>query len=129
MDKPTIILDGRLFSDFEGFVTVVNDGFAGKVDWTWNGNLDAFDDLLWQVEGEHRIVWSHAELSCERLGYEAMVEWLTGNLQRCHPDNATSVAERLRRARIGEGPTLFEWLVEIIRSYPQFELMLEGVPA
>ena len=33
MDKTTITINGSLFTDFEGFVAAVNDGFFGEVDW------------------------------------------------------------------------------------------------
>jgi hypothetical protein len=115
MEDKTIILDGQHFTDFEGFVAEVMEAFSGKVDWLWNGNLDTFETLLDEVEGKYCLVWNRADLSRHCLGHQAMVRWLANNIQRCHPDNIMAVAERLRLTRLGQGPTLFDWLVEIIR--------------
>ena len=54
-----------------------------------------------------------------------MVNWLANNIKYCHPSNVPDEAERLLRARLGEGQTLFEWLVEIIQSHKAVELVLE----
>jgi hypothetical protein len=55
-----------------------------------------------------------------------MAEWLAGNLLRCHPDNRLSVQTRLDRAKQNAGPTLFDWLVEIIHENHEFvQLTLE----
>src|SRR5262249_17967127 len=125
----TITIDGRRFTDFEGFVAEAKEAFSGKVDWLWNGNLDAFDTLLDEVEGRYGLVWPRADLSRHCLGHQSMIRWRAGSIQRCHPDNIMAVAERLRLARLGQGPTLFDWLVEIIRGHGQVELFLGDGPA
>jgi hypothetical protein len=52
------------------------------------------------------------------------VRQLEKRLTQCHPDNREIVQADLERARRGEGPTVFDWLVEIIRdnSHVRFEL-------
>jgi hypothetical protein len=37
--------------------------------------------------------------------------------QLCHPSNRSNVQDRIRNARQGEGPTLFDEIVEIIRDH------------
>jgi hypothetical protein len=35
----------------------------------------------------------------------------------CHPSNRPGIEDRIRRARRGQGPTLFDEIVEIIREH------------
>lgn len=44
-------------------------------------------------------------------------EKLEHMLERCHPANRESVRQRLAAARDGTGPTLFDWIVEIIKIH------------
>ena len=43
-------------------------------------------------------------------------------LTSCHPSNRREVRRELRAARRGEGPTLFDLLVEIIEPHSRLEL-------
>lgn len=52
-----------------------------------------------------------------RLGYEETVRQLRNRLARCHPQNIPIVESQLLDARRGEGPTVFDWLIEIIREH------------
>jgi hypothetical protein len=56
-------------------------------------------------------------VSQRRLGYDETVRQLELRLQRCHPSNRKSVAEELAQAQAHTGPTVFDWLVEIIRIH------------
>jgi hypothetical protein len=123
--KPAYVIDGSEFSDFAGFIEECNRGFIRRFGGEWNGNLDAFNDYLWWSEGNYLLVWKHSAKSRTELGHAAIASWLEGNSRRCHPSNVPSVLERLDRAGRGEGPTLFDWLVEIIREEPKVELRLE----
>jgi hypothetical protein len=51
------------------------------------------------------------------LGYDETVRQLELTLQRCHPSNRESVAGELARAQARTGPTVFDWLIEIIRVH------------
>lgn len=125
MEKLKITIDGRQFTDLEGLARHAAPALAEHSNIWWNGGLDSLDDILNHIAGELRIVWQHSDLSRHCLGHWAMVNWLADNLKYCHPTNVHSLAERLRQARLCEGPTLFEWLVEIIRSHEPVELVLE----
>ncbi len=116
MDKPVFTIDGAQFVDFAGFVDEFNRAFVQQFNEMWNGNLDAFNDYLDWLSGDYTLIWNHAEESRRNLGHSQMVDWLVGNIKTCHPDNIMAVAERIREARMGKGPTLFDWLVEIIRE-------------
>jgi hypothetical protein len=62
------------------------------------------------------IRWLNSSKSQKDLGYESMVSWLSRNLETCHPSNRLTVQARLEDAINGHGPTLFEWIVQIIRD-------------
>lgn len=135
-EKPVYVIDGENFSDFEGFIEECNRGFIRETSGggECGGNLDAFNDYLWQAlsTGRRRtgyvIVWRNAGKSRRELGHRALVRWLAESLRECHPagDAYSDFLARLRAARRRTGPTLFDWLTEIItRRAPDAELRLE----
>ena len=87
----------------------------------WGRNLDAFNDILRGGFGTpadgFTLKWRRAELSKEKLSYVETCGYLEVKLQRCHPSNRQSVRAELTSARAGEGPTLFDWIIEIIRDH------------
>ena len=103
------------------------EGFFGEVsrvlipEATWGHNLDAFNDILrggfGTPEDGFTIRWKNHALSRERLGYPETVRQLEIRLQHCHSSNRAHVARQLDQARAGNGPTVFDWLVEIIRDH------------
>lgn len=117
-DLPVLVIDGANFSDFDGFAREFSRLLS---DYTWRGNLDAFNDLLrggfGTPENGWVLKWLNSELSRAALGYEATARRLEGLLLTCHPSNRSSIEARLRRARRSEGPTLFDEIFEIIRAH------------
>ncbi len=115
---PIISIDGANFDDFEGFVREFNTHLS---DYTWTGNLDAFNDILrggfGTPDGGFVFEWLHSDESRSALGWSATIRWLKESLRVCHPTNRLSVRKRLMLARIHRGSTLFDWLVEIIRVH------------
>lgn len=111
-------IDGRNFDSLEGFYDAVGKSLGTS---PWGRNIDAFNDILRGCFGipERGFVlrWANSEISRVALGYEATVRYLERKLQRCHRDNVAYVAEELEAARRGEGQTLFEILLEIIRDH------------
>lgn len=115
---PVLVIDGAHFSDLDGFTRE----FSGLLDnHTWQGNLDAFNDILrggfGTPENGWVLRWLNSELSRSALGYEATIKRLEGLLLTCHPSNRSNIERRIRRARRGQGPTLFDEIVEIIREH------------
>lgn len=112
----TYEIDGQDFATLEEFYDevsrVVIPGAA------WGRNLDAFNDILRGGFGTpdegFTLRWKNHGISRQRLGCPETVRQLEKRLERCHPANRKKVSEDLGRARAGEGPTVFEWLVEII---------------
>jgi hypothetical protein len=96
---------------------------------SWDRRLSAFGDVLRggfdTSNGGFILVWRSSELSRERLGYPETVRQLEARLQRCHPSNRSIFEGELAEARHGRGPTVFDWLVRIIRRNPEIELRLE----
>lgn len=95
----------------------------------WNGNLDALNDVLRGGFGTPDegfvLIWQHAGLSRQRLGYCETLRWLEERVDHCHPSNLAHFHERIAAARRQEGETLFDMLVEIVRDHEDIELRLD----
>ena len=126
MDQTILEIDSRNFDDFAGFIQEFNRGFVSHLGGTWNGNLDAFHDFLSWPEDRCVLRWLNSAKSRDELGHAAMADWLDENLKRCHSSNRNSVQKRLDDAKTRSGPTLFDWLVEIIEENKDYvELQLD----
>jgi RNAse (barnase) inhibitor barstar len=117
--KPTYEIDGTRFSTLEEFYDEISRVLIPGAE--WGHNLDAFNDILrggfGTPEGGFVLRWLNSDVSRERLGYIETVRQLERRLQRCHPSNRASVARDLERAMRGEGPTVFDWLIEILHVH------------
>lgn len=117
-DLPVLVIDGANFTDFDGFAAEFS-RLLGN--YTWRGNLDAFNDVLRGGFGtpEHGWVlrWLNSETSRVALGYAETIRRLEGLLHTCHPSQRSIVQARIGRAHRGEGPTLFDEIVDIIRIH------------
>jgi hypothetical protein len=117
-DLPVLTIDGARFSDFDGFT-----GEFSRLlrDYTWQGNLDAFDDMLGggfgTPDGIWILRWFNSRLSRSALGYEATVRRREQLLLTCHPSNRSTIQAEIVNAKRGEGPTLFDEIVGIIRGH------------
>jgi RNAse (barnase) inhibitor barstar len=115
----TYEIDGNDFSTLEEFYDEVSRVLIP--DAQWGRNLDAFNDILrggfGTPESGFRLRWKNHAASRERLGYDETVRQLELRLQRCHPSNREMVRAELERARSAQGPTVFDWLVEIIEIH------------
>lgn len=87
----------------------------------WGRNLDAFNDILrggfGTPESGFRIRWINSADAKRHLGYNETVRQLEIRLRECHPTNRETVRAKLEAAKVGRGPTVFDWLVEIIRLH------------
>lgn len=119
MAPKEFVLDGSRFSTLEGFFNEVDRVLCSGAD--WGHNLDAFNDILrggFGTPGEGFVLrWSQSETSRKSLGYPETVRQLKLRLKRCHPSNRRYVARELALAKSREGPTVFDWLVEIIKVH------------
>ena len=117
--KPVVEIDGANFDSFQGLTAE----FSWKVTpgHRWNGNLDAFNDILrggfGTPEEPFILRWKNSERSRQMLGHAETARWLERKLGDCHPSNVPQFQHRLEEARAGRGETLFDTLVEIIRDH------------
>lgn len=86
-------------------------------------NLDALDDALsggmgQPEDGGCTFVWEDSAACRSALGYDATVLALEERLRLCHASNRARVRAGLERARAGQGPTVFDWLLEAFESCP-----------
>jgi hypothetical protein len=119
-DNQVYEIDGARFSTLEEFFAE----FCRVATPQWDPaftNLDGFNDVLrggfGTPEEGFTIRWKNHEISSQRLGYPETVRQLELRLARCHRANRTRVSQDLEQARAKEGPTVFEWLTEIIRAH------------
>ncbi|MEV6840507.1 barstar family protein [Streptomyces sp. NPDC051133] len=113
------VLDGSRVGTLEDFWQVVGQsigcgGYFGR-------NLDAFADCLrggfgTPADGDFVIEWHDHEASRQNLGHPETARQLEMWLAHCHPTNKTRMAARLAEARAGRGPTVFDWLVEMMEE-------------
>jgi RNAse (barnase) inhibitor barstar len=117
--KPTYVIDGTRFSTLEEFYDEVSRVLIPGH--SWGENLDAFNDILrggfdTPPEG-FVLLWQNSDLSRQRLGYPETVRQLRLRLERCHPTARQLVRKKLRDAETNTGPTVFDWLVEILQVH------------
>jgi RNAse (barnase) inhibitor barstar len=112
-------LDGSRFRTLQEFFDEISAVLIPGSE--WGRNLDAFNDILrggfGTPDGGFTIRWRNSALSKECLGYLETVKQLESRLERCHPSNRNVLSRELADARAGRGPTVFDWLVAIVRSH------------
>ena len=117
--KSVYEIDGCDFATLEEFFDAVSRVLIPGAE--RGHNLDAFNDILRGGFGTPKdgfvLRWKNSTVSRERLGYPETVRQLEGRLTRCHPSCRQRVAEDLERARQHAGPTVFDWLVEVIEVH------------
>jgi len=112
-------IDGAKFSTLEEFYDEISRVLILGAN--WGHNLDAFNDILRGGFGTPEegfvLCWKNSQLSRERLGYPETVRQLSSRLTKCHRSNRTMVAGELEEAKRENGPTVFDWLLEIIAKH------------
>src|SRR5688572_16354629 len=128
MSAPTYTIDGATFATLQGFFDCVERELIPGASF-FGRNLDALNDVLGGGLGDlpeaFTLVWVNVERSRVALGYPETVAALEAKLIHCHPSNRELVASELSAARRGEGPTVFDWLVEAVRRQPGITLVLQ----
>ena len=113
-------IDGTGFSTLEEFFAEFGHVVIPQSD-PVSDNLDAFDDVLSGGFGTpdegFTLRWKNHAVSRPRLGYPETVRQLELRLAPCHPTNRARVSLDLKEAQAHRGPTVFEWLTEIIRDH------------
>ncbi|MFJ7075465.1 barstar family protein [Streptomyces sp. NPDC098781] len=122
------VLDGGRIRTLEDFWLVIGEAINGPGGY-FGRNLDALNDCLRGGFGtpendDFTVEWHDHAASRRALGHAETARQLEIRLGRCHPANRPSVAERLAAARAGEGPTVFDWLVEVFEDQVPGALVL-----
>ena len=119
MEKPVLAVDGANFDTLDAFYDEVERSLIPGS--PWGRNPDAFNDILrggfGTPEGGFVLRWVNSARSRACLGFPETVRYLEAKVRRCHPSNVPSVEADLDAARRGEGETLFDILVGIIRVH------------
>ena len=114
-------IDGTRFSNLEEFFAEFSRVVIPEKSPPLSRSLDAFNDVLRGGFGTPNegftIRWMHHDVSKQRLGYAETARQLELRLARCHPTNRNEVAYQLAEAQATQGPTVFDWIVEIIRDH------------
>lgn len=117
-ELPVLVLDGSRFGDLDGFARELSTLLSG---YTWRGNLDALNDVLrggyGTPDGGWVLRWVGSETSRTALGHPETARRLERLLPAVDPSNRAAFTARLDAARRGEGPTLFDEIVAIIREH------------
>jgi len=117
-DLPVLVVDGSRFDDLDGFAREFSRLLSG---YTWRGNLDALNDVLrggfGTPDGGWVLRWVGSETSRAALGYPETARRLERLLPGVDPSNRAAFTARLDAARRGEGPTLFDEIVAIVREH------------
>jgi RNAse (barnase) inhibitor barstar len=112
-------IDGRRCKTLEDFYEEVTRVLIPGSN--WGKNLDAFNDILYGWQGLPEtgfvLIWEHSAVSKSHLGYSETVRQLEIRLSRCQPTGRKTVQREIRTAKSKMGPTVFDWLVEIIQRH------------
>jgi hypothetical protein len=126
MPSTESVIDGARFSNLAEAASEFTRALNFPKPWT--GDLDLFDDLLRTGgdQGKQKVVvWRNSKSSRERLNYDETIRWYERHLLTCDTVAFSSFEERLANAQQSQGPTVFDWLVEIIRDHEHIDLRLE----
>lgn len=116
------VINGSHFSDLSGFYEEVSAVLMKDVDWKV-GTLDGFDDILYGFEGE--IIWRDFQKSKQDLGFDATKLFYENKIRQGKPFNINLAQEKLDELIDGNGQTLYEILIEIIKSHKNITLVLD----
>lgn len=116
------VINGSHFSNLEDFYEEISQLFMKNEDWKV-GTLDGFDNILYGVETD--ITWKNSQKSKKDLGFELTKEFYENKIKIGKPFNVALIQQKLDELIDGNGQTLFEILIEIIKSHKNITLILD----
>lgn len=132
MENHILILDGKDFSDLEGFYETAYDILTKDLDWIVAHNFDALHDILYGGFGVYApqdnvtLKWFRFSKSVKDLGREHSIAYyreraavLSGSRAQYFNDKASDLEK-------GEGQTLIETILEILSQHKNIELITLG---
>jgi len=115
------VIDGARIGSLEEFLREFSRVVIPCYSPPLSSSLDAFNDILrggfGTPEEGFTLRWVNSAASRANLGYAETARVLERRIETCHPENVDRVRKELALARSGQGPTVFDWLVEIIRVH------------
>ncbi|MEV4685658.1 barstar family protein [Streptomyces kurssanovii] len=116
----TFVIEGAEVTGLDSFWKAVGEAVNGPGGY-FGRNLDALADCLsggfgTPDDGDFVFEWRDHELSRRALGREETVRQLGLRAQRVPPSGRAEVLEHLARVRAGQGPTVFDWIVEVFEE-------------
>lgn len=115
----TYTIDGTRFETLEGFFQEIGGAVLPGIH--WGQSLEGFGRVLDGGFGTpaagFTLRWQHHAVSRARLGYPETIRQLELRLRNCGPDHRSAVAQQLKQAHTGTGPTVFDWLVQIVHAH------------
>ncbi|KIF70351.1 barnase inhibitor [Streptomyces sp. AcH 505] len=116
----TYVIDGAEVTDLQRFWQAIGAAVNGPGGY-FGSNLDAFADCLsggygTPDDGDFVIEWRRHDLSRVALGHQETAVALQRRLANAHPANRAAIEGELAEAKAGRGPTVFDWLVQIIEE-------------
>lgn len=121
--KKVIVIDGRKFTDLEGFFCLMYEIFrADDCTTAFGHNLDAFNDLLGGGFGIHGvgepiiIKWINYGESRKALGYEETARYYKDKLEKTRFSDNYVLRRRMDQALERRGRTLLDMITGIIRE-------------
>ena len=132
MNKKTIIINAGNFSDLAGFYEEMNKLFMKDSDWKMGQSLDALNDILYGGFGVYNpgeqvvVLWNGFSKSKKDLGTEATIQHYQMKIEKGYPYNVNLFQEKLLEIKTGDGPTLFDIIIEIFSDHKNIELKLNN---
>ncbi len=124
---PTYDLPGEQIHSLEDFYRIIGEVINGPGGY-FGTNLDALNDCLYgnfgTPPGPYVIRWNNHQLSKKALGYPETIRQLEIRAARPYPSNRALALGKLALAKQHQGPTVFDWLVEVMTNVPNVHLEL-----
>jgi len=131
--RKRFIIDGSHFDSLDSFYDEIERVLCS--DFHMGRNLNAFNDVLrggfgkYEYEEPIDLTWRHSEKSRHDLGYKETVKYCRKSFFYCliagPYSNLSKIRDDLKRAKAGEGETIFDELIDIIKDNPHIHLKLD----
>lgn len=127
----TAVLEGKTIKNLKSFYDEVEKKLTSELGWKIGRNLDAFNDVLRGGFGIHeygqdlQLIWNDSDISREKLGHKETIKYLHNIMKKCHPSNLPELRKRLKLVEKGQGETLFDTILDIIKTHPYIKLELK----
>ena len=127
------IIDGSSFNNLNSFYDELERVLCSN--FHMGRNLNAVDDVLrggfgkFEYEESIDLIWRNSQKSKHDLGHKETIKYLRKSLFYCFVagpySNISQLRKDLKKAKAGEGKTIFDELIEMIEDNSHINLVLE----